>query len=252
MIKKLCTCLATGMLFVVTVSGQSADSLVAEGRRLEQSMQEAAAIGKYKAAIEEDSLQSGALSRVSILLTREGDRQHNAKAGKSYYLQARDYARAALRAKPDGREANLAMAMALQQLSQAAGAKEKAGYIRDVKTYADKALLIDSAYAAAWHVLGNWNYQVSSLGFAERAATKLLFGSLPAASLDAAVADYQRCRQLAPSFLRNLYDLAGAYHAQGKDLQAIATLNQALRLRPVLQDDHAIQERCRNMIQELQ
>lgn len=244
--------LVAGMLISVFVRGQSADSLVARGMRLEQSMEEAAALAVYNKALANDSGNLQALTRASVLLVREGMRQKTSRDGKPFYLQAKTLSEKALHLGADDKEANLSMALALQQLSFLAGAKEKAGLIRDVKTYTDKALLIDSTYGAAWRVLGDWNYQVSSLGFAERAATRLLFGSLPPASLDQAIADYKRSHQLDPTSVVNLYALAKAYHDNGQDLQAIATLKQAIRLRPLLQDDRDLQDRCRKMMESLQ
>jgi tetratricopeptide (TPR) repeat protein len=240
------------MFSFLSLHAQSADSLVANGIRLEKAMQESKALQKYYTAIKIDSDNAQALWRASILNTREGMRQSSEKAGKSYFNAAKNLAVSALRKNSNNKEANVAMAMALWQLSLSAGAKEKAAYIKEVKTYINKALLIDSSYALAWHMSGNWNYEVSTLGFAERAATKLLFGKLPAASLDRAVKDYEKCRELDPRFIQNMYDLAKAYHAQNKDLQAISTLKQALRLRPVRQDDRNIQEECRKMIGRLQ
>ncbi|HEX5551715.1 MAG TPA: hypothetical protein VFX43_00615 [Chitinophagaceae bacterium] len=246
------TCLIAWLLFTCSVYAQSADSLVAMGMRLEQGRQEAKALQMYKAALKIDSTDLKALSRASILSMRAGNRQVSPELKAVYFDAAKEYATNALKKDPDDKEANLAMAMALQQLSLTAGAKQKAGYLKAVKTYTDKALLIDSAYGRAWYVQGNWNYQVSSLNFAEKAATRLLFGRLPQASMDQAIADYQKCLRLDPSFILNLYKLAGAYHAKGKDLKAISTLRQALRLRPVLQDDHKIQDDCRKMIQSLE
>lgn len=231
---------------------QSADSLLARGRALEKSMQEGAALTIYRQLLAGDSDNLGALTRASVLLIREGKRQKTPRDGKSYYLQARTLSARALGLRADDKEANLSMAMALAQLSLSAGAKEKAGYIRDVKTYADKALLIDSTYAEAWRVLGNWNLQVSNLGFAEKAATKLLFGSLPAATTARAVADLEKSHRLAPASVGVLYDLANASHAAGQDLAAIDALKQALRLRPILQDDRAVQQQCREMLERLQ
>lgn len=244
--------IAAGLLAAIVTRAQSADSQVTRAVQLEHSMHEAEALTVYKQILARDSQNLKALARASILLTREGMRQKASRDGKSFYLQARSLSDKALRVGADDKEANLSMALALQQLSYLAGAKEKAAYIRDVKTYTDKALMIDSSYAAAWRVLGSWNYQVSSLGFAERAATKLLFGSLPAASIEEAIADFRRSHELDPSSIRSLYELAKTYHANGQDRQAMATLTQAIRLRPILQDDRGLQAQCRKMLEGLQ
>jgi hypothetical protein len=231
---------------------QGPDSLVVQGVHLEKTMQEGGALKKYTQAIALDSTNVAALSRASILYMREGRRQKTAKEGDPYFLQARALAENALRSNSNDREANLAMGMALRELSLSAGAKEKAAYIKEVKTYIDKLILIDSTFAPAWHLSGEWNMEVSSLNFAERAAARLLFGGLPQASVQKAIADYSKSQKLDPSNIRNRFALAQALHADHKDLDAIAMLQQALRLRPIYQDDRDTQKACREMIQQLQ
>ena len=245
--------IAATLLAVSAVQAQSALSgMLAQATKLEQSMHEAEALKIYEQVLVRDSDNLSALAGASVLLTREGMRQKTPRDGQPFYLQAKALSQRALRIDANEKQANLSMSLALQQLSYLAGAKEKAAYIQAVKTYTDKALMIDSNYAPAWRVLGSWNYQVSSLGFAERAATKLLFGSLPAASINQAIRDLRRSHQLDPSSILTLYELARTYHADGQDMPAMATLKRAIALRPILQDDRALQDRCRKMLESLQ
>lgn len=231
---------------------QSAEALLQEGLAMEKQTDEAGALKKYAAVLKTDSLNARALNRSALLLVRKGRRQKSAKPSTAYYLSAKNYAAKATAAYPDNKESLFAMSLALQQLSVHAGAKEKASYLKDARTYLDKALHIDSAYAPAWHALGAWNMEIHKMNFVEKAATKLLFGNLPEAGVAAAINAYQKCRKLDPAFIENYYDLAGAYHAKGDDTHAIATLKQAVRLRPLLEDDRSIQEKCRKMLQSLQ
>lgn len=238
--------------FTFSAQAQTVDSLVARGMRFEKAMDETQALRQYQAAIALDSGNVEALCRASILTSREGNRQNVTGKKVSYFNIAKSLAATALRKGADNKEANYAMALALMNLSGVSGAKEKAADLKAIKTYADKALLIDSKYAQAWNILGKWNYEVSTLNFAERTALKFLFGKLPVASLGNAINDYLKCRRLDPGYIQNVYDLAMAYHALGQDVEAITTLNEAVHLRPVLQDDRSIQENCRQMIHQLQ
>lgn len=231
---------------------QSADSLVRQGLSLEKHMQESLALKKYNEAIQQDSANLVALHQAAILSVREGKRQKTRKAAVAYFNRAKLYASKAVDLNPNNKESLLAMASAVQQLSLHAGAKEKASYLKATKSYLDKALQIDSTYGRAWHLLGNWNDEVSQMNFAERAAMKLLFGGLPDASLDAAILNYKKCLRLDPSYIRNYYDLGRAYHQKEEDIKAIAILKQAIRLRPIQQDDRAIQQECKKMLESLQ
>lgn len=231
---------------------QSIESLLQEGHELENQANEAGALKKYSAVLKVDSSNATALNQSAILTVREGRRQKTTKAAEPYFLVGKNYADKATRLYPGNKVSLLALSMALQELSLHAGAKEKAAYIKEIKSNLDKALSIDSSYARAWHMLGNWNIEVSQMNFAEKAATKLLFGGLPDASTNAAIRAYLRCRRLDPSYILNYYDLANAYHTAGDDTKAIAVLKQALRLRPILQDDHSIQARCKDLLESLQ
>lgn len=247
------SCLIIALLaFTFSAQAQTVDTLVARGMSFEKDMDEAQALKQYQAAIALDSGNVEALCRASVLTSREGNRQKTAVQKIPYFMNAKTLAATALRKSADSKEANYAMALALMHMSSVNGAKEKAADLKAIKIYADKALLIDPKYAQAWNILGKWNYEVSTLNFAERTALKFLFGKLPIASLDNAINDYLKCRQLDPGNIQNVYDLAVAYHAKGQDVEAITSLNQAIHLRPVLQDDRSVQENCRKMIQQLQ
>lgn len=235
-----------------TLSAQVVDSLMNEAKRLVVEKQEDQALAKYKAVTYMDSDNIQALTQASILSTREGKRQKVKKAKQTSFNEARAFAEAALRKNPNDAEANVAMATAIDQLAMFSGAKDKISLLRDVKTYTDKALLIDSSDPKAWHILGLWNMRFSTLNFAERTATKLLFGGMPDVSLDKAIADFEKCRSLQPNFILNYYHLAKAYHANEKDLKAIAVLKQVIRLRPILQDDQKIQQECHALLEKLQ
>lgn len=249
---KIIPLLIVCLLLTNCLFGQATDSLVNHGLKLEKAMQEAAALQQYLTVLKTDSFNLTALNRSAILTIREGKRQKTAKAAIPYYRTAKDLASTALRTDPDNKESLVAMATALRQLSLHAGAKEKAAYLKEIKADLDKALQIDAAYAPAWHALGNWNYDISKMNFAERAATKLLFGGLPDASFAAAIKDYLKCQRLDPAFILNISDLAKAYHANEEDLKAITALKQAIRLRPILQDDRMIQQECKKMLESLQ
>lgn len=251
MLKLSCFVIAL-LTFTFSVHAQTVDSLVARGNRFEKAMEEAQALKQYQAAIALDSGNAEALCRASVLTSREGNRQKTTAQKTPYFMNAKALAATALKKSADSKEANYAMALALMYLSSVNGAKEKAADLKAIKIYADKALLIDPQYAQSWNILGKWNYEVSTLNFAERTALKFLFGKLPVASLGNAINDYLKCRQLDPGYIQNVYDLAVAYHAKGQDVEAITTLNQAIHLRPVLQDDRSVQEDCRRMIQQLQ
>lgn len=239
--------LITGSTYAQTaISGlQKADSLVQNGK-------DSAAIQIYKRILQKDSLQKQALANLSILLMRQGERQKKAKDAKALYAQALQLSRSALHTAPNFVPAVYAYSLALYNHSMQQGVKDKIQGLRDVKDYLDRILMLDSAYAKVWYLSGRWNMAFSQLNFAERAAVKLLFGGMPKAGAEEAVNCYLQCKNLSPSFIRNYYYMAQAQHAEGRDLQAIATLKEAIHLRPILKDDRAFQQKCKAFIEALQ
>src|SRR5690242_11138514 len=167
------------LLFTLTARAQTAEELVAAGRRLESVKKESDALAGYKEALKMQPANTAALCRASILSSREGNRQAAKELKESYYQAARIYAEAALKQDPASDTANLAMAIALGRLALISGVKEKVAYSRDMKKYADLALKVNPRYAEAWFIEGQWNYAVGNMNFAERAAAKMLFGGAP-------------------------------------------------------------------------
>lgn len=235
-----------------SAGAQSADSLQAHAAALTARGQEDSALMVYRTLISRDSGNLVALTQASMLAGRQGERRQSKEEKAALYAEALSYARSALGQNTDDLQANIAMALALDRSAQLAGAKEKMAFLRDMRTYTDRALKIDSTSAGAWYLSGLWHAQISQLNFAEKAAAKLLFGGLPPATLEQAIADFSHSLRLDPAAIRSYYALAKAYHAHGEDLKAIEVLRQALRRRPIMQDDPALQARCREMIQSLQ
>lgn len=246
-------CLLLLSLFSFHLTAQQKDSsLYDQGKQLEKSMNEKAALAVYQQLIAASPGNVAALCRASVLSAREGDRQKDKSVKQSFFTFAREYADSALSQAPNNGEAHLAMAIALQHAATLAGAKEKMEYLRDMQKHVELALKIDSANARIWHVSGQWNLAVSNMNFAERAAAKMLFGGIPQGNLVQAIHDFEKSRLLDPSFIANDYDLANALHKNGEDLKAIEVLKQTLRLRNRYQDDAAIKQACQELLSKLQ
>ena len=80
----------------------------------------------------------------------------------------------------------------------------------------------------------------------------MLFGGLPDGSLQNAISNYEKCRQLDPSFLLNYYELARAYKENDEQEKAMEVLKKALTLRSIVEDDAAIKADCKKMLENLQ
>ncbi|SJZ70223.1 TPR repeat-containing protein [Chitinophaga eiseniae] len=237
---------------VLFANAQSVDEMVEQARQLELQMKEEAALEKDKEILKIQPGEIKALTQASQMCSRIGNRQKDKSAKTNYFNQAKTYAQSALKVAPNNADANLAMAVAMGRMALISGAREKVAASKDVKKYAELAIKFNPNLAQAYHVLGKWNYEVANLNVFERGAAKMLFGGLPDGSLKNAIANYEKCRQLDPSFLLNYYELARAYKADDQQDKAIEVLKKALSLRSIYQDDASIKADCKKMLDDLQ
>ena len=240
------------MLAALLAKAQSVDEMIQEARQLETQMKETEALEKDKDILKIQPAQLDALNQASQLSARIGNRQKNKEDKITYFNQAKSYAQEALKVNPNNAQSNLSMAIAMGRMALISGAKDKVAASKEVKKYAELAIKFDPKLAQGYHVLGKWNYEVANLNAFERGAAKMLFGGLPDGSLQNAISNYEKCRQLDPSFLLNYYELARAYKENDEQEKAMEVLKKALTLRSIVEDDAAIKADCKKMLENLQ
>ncbi|MFD2886015.1 tetratricopeptide repeat protein [Chitinophaga cymbidii] len=236
----------------LSTRAQTVDELVAQAQQLEKQMKEVEALNKYKEVLQVSPGHAVAQSQSSLICSREGQRQKDKAAKQEYFNEAKIFAYEALKVEPENAVANYAMAVALNHIALISGAKEKVAAFKEVKKYADLALKFNPEYGEVYHLLGRWNYELSNLSTLEKAAAKVLFGGVPPGSIEAAIADYEKCRKLKPSYILNYYDLAKVYRENNQETQAFEVLNKVMRLRPIYQDDPGIKAECKKMLEDMQ
>jgi tetratricopeptide (TPR) repeat protein len=226
--------------------------MVDQARQLERQMKDAAALSLYKDALKVQPDNVAALTGASEVSSREGFRTADKEEKSRIYTEAKTYAEQALKLAPENADANYVMSVAIGRIALASGAKEKVAASKEVKRYAELAIKFNPKYAKAYHVLGKWNYEVANMNALEKAAAKMLFGGMPEATLQEAIANYEKCRKLDPSFLPNYLELAKAYKENDELEKCIEVLRKAVTLRPVYQDDLNIKSSCKKMLEELE
>ena len=232
-------------------SAQDLASTIKEADRLEAVPNEKAALLKFKEALK---LQPGnlyALTKCSELCARIGGREKtNTKLRDDYYSAAVIYAHTALRLYPENDVANVTMAIAVGQTILLKSGKDKINAVKDLKTYADKALAENPNNFKAWHVLGRWNYEVSNLNFLERAGATIIYGGLPSASLKTSITCYEKAKALNPAFAFNSLELAKAYHRDGQNDKAKQQLQNVISLRNITEDDPRIKDLAQGLLKK--
>jgi hypothetical protein len=221
-------------------AAQDITALIKEADRLEILPDEQGAFLKYKEALKLQAGNLHALSKCSELCSRIGQRQTDTKLRDDYYAAAKIYAETALKIDPLHSEANTSMAIMLGRTTLTKSGKEKVLAAKDLKKHVDAAIKTNPANFLAWHVLGRWHYEISSLNFVERAAVKMFYGGFPPSSLKEGIVAFEKAKLLMPGFILNYLELAKAYHRNNEDVKAKAILNQMMLLPNHTEDDVTI------------
>lgn len=243
------------LLCLISIHSFSQDpaELVRDGMRLELMLHDAEALAKFKEALKTQPTNVYALCRCSELCSRLANRvKNNNKLRNDYYSAAKTYAETALNVSPNSSDPNFVMAVVMGRLALTKSGREKISAAKDIKKYADLALLYDKTNYKAWHVLGKWFYEVSDLNGFERIGIKWFYGGMPKASFNDAINAYEKSRELAPTFMLNYLELARTYHKNHQDAKAIGLLKLVPNLPIKTEDDLNIKEQSKKMLAELQ
>jgi tetratricopeptide (TPR) repeat protein len=224
--------------------------LLREAQQEESALKETEALGKYMEVVKIQASNLTALCKCSELCSRIGNRQKEASKKADYFKAAKTYAEVALRVNPHSSEANFVMAFAMGRMSLISSGKEKIITVKEIKHYADNSIREDPRNYKAYHVLGKWNYEVSSLNYLERTMAKFLYGGLPNASLQNAIAFYEKSRGINPGFLLNYLELAKAYKKNNQKNIAIDLLRKMMTLPNHIFDDTRIKREGKQLLEQ--
>ena len=244
------------ILFIVgfpcLLFSQDPPQLLKEAQQQESLLHENEAFLKYAELLKKEPANLLALWKCSELSSRIGARQADKEKMSPYFFAAKNYAASALRVNPNSSEANCAMALALGRISLISGTRDRVMLAKDVKDYADNAIRLDPNNFRAFHILGRWNYDVSNLNLAEKSFARLFYGKMPSASLEQAIYNFNKSREINPGFILNYYELARSFHRMDEDKKAIANLRILLGLPNLIYDDTRIKVIARQLLREWQ
>jgi tetratricopeptide (TPR) repeat protein len=238
------------LLLVSGLLAQDVAAIIKEGDRLEAMLNEKAAFAKFKDVLKLQPANIYSLNKCSELCSRIGKRETSDIVRNAYYEAAKTYAGIALKISPTNAEANCVLAIALGRISMNSSGKEKIKAAKEIRKHVDIAIKSDPLNYKAWHVLGRWHFEISSLNIFEKAAVKLLFGSLPPSSIEESIKAFEKANTLASGFVLNNFEMARAYKKDGQKQKAIAILKAMMNLPNTTEDDITIKSDGRKLLNE--
>jgi tetratricopeptide (TPR) repeat protein len=247
---KIVLCSLFSLLLISGIFAQDVTAIIKEGDRLEAMLNEKSALAKFKEVLKLQSANIYALNKCSELCSRIGKRETSAVVRNAYYEAAKTYAGIALKISPTNAEANCVLAIALGRISMNSSGKEKIKAAKEIRKHVDIAIKSDPLNYKAWHVLGRWHYEMSSLNFFEKTAVKVLFGSLPPSSIEESIKAFEKANVLASVFVLNNFEMARAYKKDGKKDKAIAILKAMMYLPNTTEDDITIKNDGKILLNE--
>jgi tetratricopeptide (TPR) repeat protein len=216
----------------VSAENPQADALIEQGDAEVKAMHATEALALFDQAAKADPDDVAILLRVSQQCSNLISVAKTPADALAYADRSLDKAKQAVAIAPDNAKAHLALAVAYGRLADFVDNRTRVEYSRCVKAEADKAVELDPTDDFNYHVLGRWNYAVSTLNPMLKLIARFVYGGLPDASLEEAVKDYKKAIELAPQRVIHHHELARAYVALGQMEDARKEWETELTLKP--------------------
>ena len=150
---------------------QNTSTLIQQAEQMERQLKEADASNLYQAVLLQDPRNVQALCKLAELQSILGEKATDKKAKQLYFETSYSFAKRAWLADSNRVEPNYVMAMASGKMTDFESDNKKVvGYVRDIKYYAERAILINPNYGKAQYVLGKWHYEMYILTGFKKAA----------------------------------------------------------------------------------
>lgn len=232
-------------------SAPEAAELIAQGNLHDQRYEPEAALKSYLPA---EQLDPGN-ARLMVLIARQYSHlMTDAKdetAKRELGEKALVYAQKAVKLDPKLCDAHLSIAVCHGKLLPFKNNREKLEGSRQVKAAAEKAVALEPSNDLAWHMLGRWHMELSTISGVKKALAQVIYGSLPAASQEEAARCLEKAVALNPNRLMNHIELGRTYALMNRDEEAKKLIAKGLAMPSREKDDPDTKERGRETLRNL-
>ncbi len=214
----------------VTASSAASEEIAA-GKTAFAARQTSKALQHFEAALQLEPRNAEALWRASGSGVDLAEGETDGKKRDAMYAKYTAYARTAVEINPDGAEENFTLARAIGRMALTVGARERVKFGTEVRAHALKALAADAKHPGALHVMGVWNAEIMRLNGFIRLIAKTLLGGAVFSTASWASAEKYLTEAVAIDPTRTVHrlDLARVYHDTGRDAEARAAYEAAIK-----------------------
>nr|XP_004660845.2 regulator of microtubule dynamics protein 3 isoform X2 [Jaculus jaculus]XP_045013653.1 regulator of microtubule dynamics protein 3 isoform X2 [Jaculus jaculus] len=162
---------------------------------------------------------------------------------KSYALDGKEEAEAALKKGDDSAESHQWYAVLCGQLAEYEGIQRRIQSGFSFKEHVDKAIALQPGNPKAHFLLGRWCYQVAHLNWLEKKTATALFENPLSASVQDALQSFLKAEELQPGFSKagRVY-ISKCYRELGKNSEARRWMKLARELPDITNEDSSFQQ----------
>lgn len=231
------------LISAMPVPDHNIDSRISDARRLEKTGQVDAAILVLKQVDKDATAKNPEFLKV---LTRQYLYKVNDLADslskRKYALIALDLAKRVLEEVPQDPEALIEAAAAYGKMSDFVDVKTKLEYSKIVYSDVTAGLRLNPDGSYGHLILAMWNAKIASLNPLLKKVAEIVYGQLPAASKEEAIAHFEKAIELAPELIVNHAEYAVALELMGNREQARAQWAKVSGLKAIFVQDRYYQQ----------
>jgi tetratricopeptide (TPR) repeat protein len=216
---------------------------------LQHKFKDSEALAEYQAVLKINPQHYASLWRAAVLSVSIGNRYSDETRKSAYFAAAHQYAAQALAVAPESGEGNYAMALALFSEAGLLSARSRLRTFKELRPHVYLAAERRPELPEAWQLLGRWYYRVAHYNLLEKTFSRIFLGGYPqGATSKKAIEALEKAHQLDPSRVQYCYDLARMYKYQGRRRQAVAMLQEAIKLPTYTSEDLTINRLCQQLL----
>jgi Tfp pilus assembly protein PilF len=142
---------------------------------------------------------------------------------------------------PNDAQAHVALAAAYGQICWFVDEKSRVEYSKQIYQQVTKGLELDPANDYGHLILARWNFELATLNPVLKGIAELVYGQMPAASTQAAIAHFKKAIELAPQRIIHHAEYAKALEALGEKAEAREEWTKVTQLKALGRQDRFYQ-----------